>query len=54
MTIPPNNLDQLVAWIRTFAATVNSQLFSLKRDFQEIKAFFKEFKRQEKNKDDKK
>ncbi len=30
-TIPPNNLDQLIAWIRLFAQENESQLLELKR-----------------------
>lgn len=35
--IPPNNLEQLVAWIRLFAEDVQTKVSSLKQDFQELK-----------------
>ena len=31
-SIPPNNLEQLVAWIRLFAEQTKSQLQNLKQD----------------------
>ena len=31
-SIPPNNLEQLVAWIRLFAEQTNSKLQNLKQD----------------------
>lgn len=35
--IPPNNLEQLIAWIRLFAEQTNLQLENLKQSFLEIK-----------------
>lgn len=31
-TIPPNNLDQLIAWIRLFAKDINLELQKIKED----------------------
>lgn len=31
-SIPPNNLEQLVAWIRLFAEQTNANLQNLKQD----------------------
>ena len=36
-TIPPNNLEQLVAWIRVFAEEANTQIQSLHKTVQELK-----------------
>ena len=36
-TIPPNNLEQLVAWIRVFAEEANTQIQGLQKTVQEIK-----------------
>ena len=36
-TIPPNNLDQLIAWIRLFAQETNVKLQGLQKNIQEIK-----------------
>jgi hypothetical protein len=36
-TIPPNNLEQLVAWIRVFAEEANTQIQGLQKTFQEFK-----------------
>ena len=49
-TIPPNNLDQLVAWIRVFAEEVQEQLFSYQRQVQELKNTMIKLKNKEKEK----
>lgn len=36
-TIPPNNVDQLIAWIRIFAQQVSLQIDTLSSDLKEIK-----------------
>jgi hypothetical protein len=36
-TIPPNNLEQLVAWIRVFAEEANTQIQELQKTFQDFK-----------------
>ena len=36
-TIPPNNLEQLVAWIRVFAEEANMQIQGLQKTVQELK-----------------
>ena len=39
--IPPNNLEQLIAWIRLFAEQTNLQLENLEQSFLELKSSFK-------------
>jgi len=36
-TIPPNNLDQLIAWIRLFAQETNVKLQGLQKTLQELR-----------------
>ena len=36
-TIPPNNLDQLIAWIRIFAEETKIQIQGLKKTLQELR-----------------
>lgn len=36
-SIPPNNLEQMVAWMRIFAEKTQVQLTSLKKSFLELK-----------------
>ena len=36
-TIPPNNLDQLIAWIRLFAQETNVKLHGLQKNLQELR-----------------
>jgi hypothetical protein len=41
-TIPPNNLDQLIAWIRVFAEETKSQLQNIKQDLLKLQNASKE------------
>jgi len=41
-TIPPNNLDQLIAWIRVFAEETKSQLKNIKQDLLKLQNASKE------------
>ncbi len=43
-TIPPNNLDQLIAWIRIFAEETKSQLQNIKKDLLKMQNASKEKK----------
>jgi hypothetical protein len=43
-TIPPNNLDQLIAWIRVFAEETKSQLQNIKKDLLKMQNASKEKK----------
>jgi|DEB0MinimDraft_10_1074344.scaffolds.fasta_scaffold16409_3 hypothetical protein len=36
-SIPPNNLDQLIAWIRLFAQETNAKLQDLQKTLQELR-----------------
>jgi len=36
-TIPPNNLEQLVAWSRVFAEEANTQIQGLQKTVQELR-----------------
>jgi hypothetical protein len=36
-TIPPNNLDQLIAWIRLFAQETNVKLQGLQKNLLELR-----------------
>ena len=36
-TIPPNNLDQLIAWIRVFAEETKVQIQGLQKTLQELR-----------------
>ena len=36
-TIPPNNLEQLVAWIRIFAEEANTQIQGLQKNLQGLR-----------------
>lgn len=49
-TIPPNNLDQLVAWIRVFAEEVQEQLFSYREQVQELQKVMIKLQNKEKEK----
>lgn len=43
-TIPPNNLDQLIAWIRLFAKDINLELQKIKEDLLKMQNASKEKK----------
>lgn len=43
-TIPPNNLDQLIAWIRVFAEQTNVQLQGLQKTLLELRDTLKKEK----------
>ena len=36
-TIPPNNLEQLIAWVRLFAENMNNQFISLESQVKNLK-----------------
>ena len=36
-TIPPNNLDQLIAWIRLFAQETKIQIHGLQKNLLELR-----------------
>lgn len=40
--IPPNNLEQLVAWIRLFAEENMQRFQKLEKSFKEVKEFLKQ------------
>ncbi len=40
--IPPNNLEQLVAWIRLFAEESLQRFQKLEKSFKEVKEFLKQ------------
>ena len=44
-TIPPNNLDQLIAWIRLFAQETNVKLQGLQKNLQELRETLKKEKK---------
>ena len=45
-TIPPNNLEQLVAWIRVFAEEANTQIQGFQKTLQELRATLEKEKKE--------
>jgi len=45
-TIPPNNLEQLVAWIRIFAEEASTQIQGMQKTLQELRATLEKEKKE--------
>ena len=44
-TTPPNNLDQMIAWIRVFAEQTSTKIQGLQKNLQELKETLKKEKK---------